>query len=73
MQGTLIKWKARYIRPPCTRYITSTSFDNANIIYFFTKQVSLMRRSTVLSLPTQLVFHAVWWGCLSRGLVDLPM
>jgi hypothetical protein len=32
------------------------AFDIANIIYFFTKQVTLMRRSTIISLPLQLVF-----------------
>jgi len=30
-----------------------------NIIYFFTKLATLMRRSTVLSLPLQLVFPGV--------------
>jgi hypothetical protein len=30
--------------------------DIENIIYFFTQQATLMRRSTVLSLPLQLVF-----------------
>ncbi len=29
----------------------SAAFDNANIIYFFTNQATLMRRSTVLILP----------------------
>ncbi len=33
------------------------AFDSANMIYFF-KLVTLMRRSTVLSLPLQLVFLA---------------
>jgi hypothetical protein len=31
-------------------------FYNENVVYFFTKQATLMRRSTVLSLPQQLVF-----------------
>jgi hypothetical protein len=31
-------------------------FENAYIIYFFTKQIAFMRRSTVLSFPLQLVF-----------------
>jgi hypothetical protein len=35
-----------------------TSLDNAKIIYFFTKQATLMRRSAVLSLPLQLAFPA---------------
>jgi hypothetical protein len=34
-------------------------FDNENIIYYFTKQVTLIRRSTELSLPRQLVFPAL--------------
>jgi hypothetical protein len=34
----------------------STAFDNENIISCFTKQATLMRRSTVLNLPLQLVF-----------------
>ena len=48
-QGTLTKGKALYSWPPCT-------FDTANIIYFFTNLATLVRRSTVLSLPLQLVF-----------------
>jgi hypothetical protein len=31
-------------------------FDNENITYFYTKQATSMRRSTVLSLPFELVF-----------------
>jgi hypothetical protein len=30
------------------------AFDNANIIFFFTKQANLMRRSIALSHPFQL-------------------
>jgi hypothetical protein len=33
-----------------------TAFENANIIYFYTKQATLKRRSNVISLPLQLVF-----------------
>ncbi len=36
--------------------LTSAAFDIENIIYFFTKQATLIRRSTELSLPFQLVF-----------------
>jgi hypothetical protein len=32
------------------------TFDNATFFYFLTKQATLMRSSTVLSLPLQLVF-----------------
>jgi hypothetical protein len=35
-------------------------FENANKIYFFTKQISLTRRSIVLILPPQLVFPGLW-------------
>ncbi len=47
----LLKWKAQYRRAPCTNHFRSDTFDNANIIYYFMKQATLMRRSTVLSLP----------------------
>jgi hypothetical protein len=36
----------------------SAHFCIENIIYFFTKHCNLMRLSTVLSLPHQLVFPA---------------
>jgi hypothetical protein len=36
--------------------LKATAFDNANVIYFNAKQGTLMKRSTVLSLPGQLVF-----------------
>ncbi len=49
----LLKGKAQYSSPPCT---SSAPFDNTNIIHFFTKQATLLRRSIVLSLPLQLVF-----------------
>ncbi len=52
----LLKWKAQYSWPPCTNQFRSTAFDHSNIIYFFTKQASSMRRSTVLSRPIHLVF-----------------
>ncbi len=41
---------------PCTNKFKSFDFKIANITYFLTKQATLMRRSTVLSLPLQLVF-----------------
>jgi hypothetical protein len=49
----------QYSWPPCTNLFRSAAFDIANIIYFFTKQATLMRRSTVLNLPLQLVFPAI--------------
>jgi len=55
-------------------------FDIANIIYSLTKQATLMRRSTVLSLPLQLLFPAlvhaaIWWQgsvVISNALVRSP-
>ncbi len=41
-----------------------TAFDNANIIYFITKQATLMRRSSVLSRPLQLVFPGTAHLCV---------
>jgi hypothetical protein len=43
-------------KAPCINLFTAAAFDIANIIYFFTKQTTFMRRSTVPSLPFQLVF-----------------
>ncbi len=51
----LLKGMAQYSSPPCTNWFKSAAFDIANIIYFLTKQDTLMRWSTVLSLPLQLV------------------
>jgi hypothetical protein len=37
-------------------HIRSVSLDIVDIIYLFTKEATLMRRSTVLSLSLQVVF-----------------
>ncbi len=42
-------------REPLLKGKPQYSFDNFTIIYFFTQQATLMRRSTVMSLPVQLV------------------
>ncbi len=47
----LLKGNAQYGWPPCTSQVRSAAFDSPNIISFLTKQATLMRRSTVLSLP----------------------
>jgi len=47
-------WAFPFSRLPCCH--TSTI---ENLIYFFTKQASSIKRSTVLSLPSQLGFPAV--------------
>jgi hypothetical protein len=52
----LLKGNAQYGWPPCNNKFRSAPFYNENMIYFLTKQATLMRRSTVLSLPTKLVF-----------------
>jgi hypothetical protein len=49
----------QYNRPPCTNLFRSPPFDIANIIYFFYKKAALMKRSIVLSLPLQLLFHGL--------------
>jgi hypothetical protein len=58
-------WRGRLstVWPPCTNQFRSAPFDIENIIYFLTKNAALLRRSTVLSLPLQLVFP---------GTVQLP-
>ncbi len=40
----------------CTNKFTSATFDIANIVYCYTKHATSVRRSTVPSLPLQLVF-----------------
>ncbi len=55
----LSKAKAQYSWPSCIVQLRSVPFENANILYYFTKPSSLMRRSTVVSLPLQLVFRAI--------------
>ena len=51
--------KAQYCWPPCTNLLISATFDFAKIIYVFTKQATLIRRSTALNLPPQLIFPAI--------------
>ncbi len=55
-QGSLTEGKSKYSWPPCTNQIRSARFYFENIIFLFYKTSYLMRRSTVLSLPPQLVF-----------------
>jgi len=52
--------------------IVLTSLDQlvfliGNIIFFFTKQATLMRRPSVLSLPPQLVFPAASYVIVNRA------
>ncbi len=54
----LLKGKAQYSWPPCTKWFNQLLFILQILFTFFTKQATLMRRSTVLSLPPQLVFPA---------------
>jgi hypothetical protein len=53
----LLKGNAQYSRPPCTNKVSSATFDTENSVYSFTRQATLMRRSTVLSLPLQFVWQ----------------
>ncbi len=48
--------KAQYNSPPCSHQFRSAALDIPNIIYFYTKQATLMRRSTIVSLPLKSVF-----------------
>ncbi len=50
----LLKGKAQYGWPPWTNLIRSAAFYVENITCPFTKQATLIRRSTVMSLPLQL-------------------
>ncbi len=52
----LQKGKDQYSWPPCTNLFRSAPFYIENFIYPPYKQATLTRRSTVLSLPFQLVF-----------------
>jgi len=46
----ILKGKTQYSWPPCTNEFKSSHFYIENIFSFFTKQATLLRRSTVLSL-----------------------
>ncbi len=54
-QGTLTEGKAQYGWPPCANKL---HFIMKILFTWVSKQVALMRRSSVLSLPLQLVFPA---------------
>jgi hypothetical protein len=51
----LLKGKIQYSWPPRANKFRPVTFDNANTIYFFTTQGTLMRRSTVTYEPSLLV------------------
>jgi hypothetical protein len=55
----LLKGKAQYSWPPCTNLFRSAPFYIENIIYRFTKQATLIRRSTVLNLFRSAPFYIV--------------
>jgi len=46
-----LKGKAQYGWPPCTNKFRTAPFYIKSLSTFFAKQLALMRRSTVLSLP----------------------
>jgi hypothetical protein len=48
-----------YNGPPYTNKFKVAALDNANIVYFFTQQATLMKSSTALSPPLQLVYPAL--------------
>jgi hypothetical protein len=63
----LLKWKAQNNWPSCANRFRSAAFGSTNFIYFIKKQATLVRRSTILSLPLQLVFPAVIYVYFWRG------
>jgi hypothetical protein len=66
----LLKGKAQCGWPPCTYSFQSAAFYIAIILYFLNKQIILIRRSTVLGLPS-----IPWTGfvChLFRHVVQFP-
>jgi hypothetical protein len=54
-------------------YLLVAHFYTRNIIYLFTKQVTLMRRSTVLSLPSWLVFPTVSYTLAQLALASISI
>jgi hypothetical protein len=56
---TALPGKAQYGSPPDTNLSGSAPFYIENTIYLVAKSDTLIRRSTVLSLPPQVVFPAV--------------
>ncbi len=59
-----MKGMGQYSWPPCTNLFRSAPFRVKILFIFFTKQAQLIRRSTVPSLPPQLVFPGL--------IIDLP-
>jgi hypothetical protein len=51
-----MKGMAQYSSPPCTERSRLASINNVYSICIITNQAKLMRRSSVLNLPFQLVF-----------------
>ncbi len=56
----LLKGKAQYSWPPYINLLRSAVFYWKYYLPFFTKQVTLVRRSTVLRIPLQLEFLGRW-------------
>jgi hypothetical protein len=63
----LLKGKAQYSWPPCNNRFMSAPFIFQILFTFFTKQPTLMRRSTVLRLPLQLGFPASVYLCVDSS------
>jgi len=51
-----LEGKGQYDWPPLTNKLKSAPSDEANMIWFFSKQATLTRRSTVPRFPNLLVF-----------------
>jgi hypothetical protein len=55
----LLSGKTQYSWPPCPNFGSAQFYIKSFIFHSFTKQATSTRRSTVLSLPFQLVFPAL--------------
>jgi hypothetical protein len=52
----LMKWMARYSRPPCINYFRSATFCISHVISFLLKKLPLVRRLKVRNLHLMQVF-----------------
>ncbi len=66
-QGILTKREGSVQLTSCKNYFRSAHFYIENIIFVVTKQAVLLRRSTVLILPPQLVFAGLVRELLLKG------
>jgi hypothetical protein len=66
---SLLKGTNQYSWPPCSSSFSLATFDTETLFFFISKQTILMRRSTVLSFPLQLVFPGLTLGKKARDCI----